>query len=97
MPVTAIIFASLFFRAVTVAFSSAVSPLLEIAITISPGLTCPEEPCTASVPFNSYVGVPVEDKSDAIYPATCPGFPIPVICTLFPLFSALSIRFIAFS
>ena len=51
--------------AVTVAFISAVSPLLEMKITISPGTSWPHEPCTASVPCRKYAGVPVEDSSDA--------------------------------
>ena len=51
--------------ACTVAFISAVSPLLEMQITTSPGTSWPQEPCTASVPWRKYVGVPVEDMSDA--------------------------------
>ena len=56
-----------FFKSVsTVAFNSEVSPLLLIAITTSPVSTCPLDPCTASVPCNSYDGVPVEDNRLAI-------------------------------
>jgi hypothetical protein len=49
-PLTPIIFAPFSFNVSTVAFNSCVSPLFDIAITISPFATCPLEPCTASVP-----------------------------------------------
>ena len=65
-PVTAITLQPLLRMARAVAFISVVSPLLEMQITTSPGTSCPQEPCTASVPCRKYVGVPVEDRSDAM-------------------------------
>ena len=45
---------------------SAVSPLLEMQITTSPGASWPQEPCTASVPWRKQAGVPVELSSEAM-------------------------------
>ena len=50
LPETPITSQPLFLIAVTVVFISAVSPLLEMQMTTSPGTSCPQEPCTASVP-----------------------------------------------
>ena len=50
LPETPITSQPLFLIAVTVVFISAVSPLLEMQTTTSPGTSCPQEPCTASVP-----------------------------------------------
>ena len=66
LPVTEITLQPFFFIALIVALSSTVSPLLDIAITTSPGTSCPALPWTHSVPWRKYVGVPVEDNNDAI-------------------------------
>ena len=50
LPLTPMTAQPLFFTALTVAFISAVSPLLEMKMTTSPGTSWPQEPCTASVP-----------------------------------------------
>ena len=50
LPVSAMMCTPTPLRQVTVLLSSLVSPELEMAITTSPGLVWPAEPCTHSVP-----------------------------------------------
>ena len=51
LPDTPMTLQPLFFTARTVAFSSPVSPELEMAMTTSPATSWPQEPWTASVPW----------------------------------------------
>ena len=78
------IYAPIFFIAGIIAIISSLSPLFEIAKTISSGLIIPKSPCNPSVEFINILVVPVEAKVADIFLPIIPVFPIPVTTT-FPL------------
>ena len=73
----------------TTGSSSAVSPLCEIRIAMSPALAMPRSPWIASARWRKVAVVPVEAKVAAILRATWPDLPRPLTINL-PLQSRIS-------
>ena len=81
-PVILIIFAPILLIRGSSTMSSWLSPELERKITISFSVIIPRSPWLASPGCIKKDGVPVLEKVDAIFPAICPDFPIPLKITL---------------
>ena len=81
-PVMLIIFAPIRLISGTRRMSSWLSPELERKITISFSVIIPRSPWLASPGCIKNDGVPVLERVEAIFPAICPDFPMPLKITL---------------
>ncbi len=80
-PVMAMRLAPSDFRAGRMAFNSAVSPELEMAMITSSRRRLPRSPCAPSTGCRKKAGVPVEEKVAASLRPTSPDLPMPVTTT----------------